>query len=77
MEEKITAYCLYLILKDAQPAIENITEDWIMQNIAGADLAMFDVIEQLGFLNGQKVETLRKRNAPVQNQTKTEEKTGQ
>lgn len=74
IEPRLTAYCLYLILKDTRPEI---TEQWVLENAPG-DLGMFDVIEQFGFLNRQKVESLRmrnQRNAPTQ-QKPTEEQIG-
>lgn len=67
LQPKIAAYCLYLILKDASPAIENITEEWVQQNTG--DVEMTDVLEEFSFMNRQKVEVLRRflqGNAPVQ-----------
>lgn len=67
MQPKIASYCLYLILKDAAPAIPELTEAWVSQNCP--DVEMADVIEEFSFMNRQKVEVLRsllQRNAPAQ-----------
>lgn len=62
---KGAGYCLYLILKDADPSI---TENWVMENAPG-DLDAYEVFENLGFMSRQKVELLKRliqRNAPAQ-----------
>jgi Glu-tRNA(Gln) amidotransferase subunit E-like FAD-binding protein len=63
VESKMTAYCLYLILKDIKA---DVTEEWVAQNTPQVE--MVDVVEQFAFMNQQKVDVLRKilqRNALV------------
>lgn len=70
LQVKVSAYCLFLILKDATPAIPEITEEWVAKNTP--DVEMADVLEEFAFMNRQKVEKLRaflngtQRNAPDQ-----------
>lgn len=63
LESKMAGYCIFLALQGVK---EGVTEQWVLDNCPG-DISMIDVVDQLGFMNGQKVALLRailQRNAP-------------
>jgi len=67
IEARMAGYCIYLALRDVKPGV---TEEWVNSNVPGT-IEFADVVEQLGFMSGQKVEILRKvlkRNSPETNQ---------
>jgi len=73
VEKKVAAYCLFLILQGANPAIPSLTEEWVQQN--APDLEMADIVEQFAFMSRQKVALLRgilQRNAPELEKAKGE-----
>lgn len=53
-EIKLTAFCIYLILRDSIPEL---TEEKVMQEAPG-DINAVDVMIQLGFLNAVRVSAL-------------------
>lgn len=71
---KGAAYCLYLVIKDADASI---TEQWVLENAPG-NLDTYEVFEQLGFMSREKVVLMKTlmqgglRNAPA-----TKEQTGE
>ena len=55
-DSKIIAYCVYLMLKDQEPAI---TEEIAIQNIS-ADADALEILSVLGFISPSKLETAKK-----------------
>jgi hypothetical protein len=72
-DAKLAAYCIYLILKDVKP---DVTEEWAMQNVPG-DVEALTIIEQLGFMNRQKVDQLRKLTEKASAIMNAPERTGE
>lgn len=53
-DAKLTAYCIYLVLRDVIPEL---TEDQVMKETPG-DIAFVDVAIKLGFLNTTRMKAL-------------------
>lgn len=56
VEQRISAYCVYLILK---PYIPDLTEDSVLDNMPG-DTDYVDIITGLGFMKPEKLEMVKR-----------------
>lgn len=65
---KLAVYCIYLMLKDIDPAI---TEEFVLQNCP-ADLDVIDCLTQLGFMNPQRTELAKKVQKNMENRLTSE-----
>lgn len=54
-DSKLTAFCIYIMLKDK---IEGLTEQTVLENTP-ADIDTLSILSYLGFINPSKMETVR------------------